>query len=119
MSERISEFDPEQRARQLRRRAIVFAKLQGGHYADHFVPARAFLLVKDDQGEAIRDEAEAVEILEHLVELQLLEEWKPMGLSGKTQGFAQRRFKITDRGYALWALELDPIPSIADERLGD
>jgi len=75
--------------------------------------------VRDDQGEQIHGEEAVALMLESLVELGLIEEWKPLGMSGKAGGFAQRRFRLTDRGYALWAQEIDPIPSIADERLGD
>lgn len=118
-TERLPEFDPTARPRQLRRRMLVLARLQGPHYAERWIPARQFLAVTDDYGEPIRDEAEALEQLDHLVELKLLEEWQPLGLAGKARSFSQRRYRITDRGYALWAEELDPIPSIADERLGD
>jgi hypothetical protein len=119
MPERLREFDPEKRPRQLRRRILVLAKLHGAQYADRWVPARSYLTVKDDEGQAIRDEDEAIDLLGDMVTLGLLEEWQPMGLSGKGRGFGQRRFRLTDRGYALWAQELDPIPSVADERLGD
>jgi hypothetical protein len=126
MAERTIEFDPQQRKRQLRRRAIVLAKLQGSHYADRWLPAKAFLVVRDDNGVAVEGEEEALEVLEHLIELRLVEEWQPMGMNKGTgilntgsPSLSQRRFRLTDRGYALWAQELDPIPSIADERLGD
>jgi hypothetical protein len=117
----ITERQTEGRVRQLRRRAIVLAKLQGSQYADRWIPARQFLQVRDDQGEQIHGEEAVTLMLESLIELGLIEEWKPMSLlsSGKTGGFGQRRFRLTDRGYALWAQEIDPIPSIADERLGD
>jgi hypothetical protein len=77
------------------------------------------MVLRDDQGDSVRDEDEVIEILTHLVDLRLVEEWQPMGMGSKARGFSQRRFRITDRGYALWSQELDPIPSIADERLGD
>jgi hypothetical protein len=119
MPERLNEFDPTQRPRQLRRRAIVMAKLRQGFYAGGWIPARSFLALMDDLGGEIRDEAECVAVLEHLIEHGLLEEWKPMGAGTHVQSFGQRRFKLTDRGYDLWSEKLDPIPSIADERLGD
>ncbi len=121
MAERINEFDPAQRPRQLRRRAIVLAKLEGGKFADRWIPAARFAVIADDQGERVRDETELMAVLEHLVELRLIEEWTPMGMHRNAGGDARapRRFRLTDRGYALWAQELDPIPSIADERLGD
>lgn len=109
----------EQRHRQLRRRMLVLAKHHKSQYDDGFLPAKNFLTVADDNGIKVVDEDECLSLLGDLVALTLLAEWQPMGMSGKARAFAQRRFKLTDRGYALWSHELDPIPSIADERLGD
>lgn len=112
-------YDPEKRLRQLRRRMLVLAKLQGPGYGDRWVPAANFLAVRDDQGVEVADELEAESLLAQLLELKLLEEWQPMGLGGRSKKFAQRRLRLSDRGYALWSQELDPIPMVADERLGD
>jgi len=119
MPMRTTEYDAMQRPRQIRRRMIVLAKLQGPHHHERWIPARAFLAAADDLGEKVRDEDECDDLLSDLLALALLEEWQPMGLSGKQQSFAQRRVRLTHRGYALWSQELDPIPEIADERLGD
>ena len=102
---------------------IVLAKLQSDAIiragGDGWVPAKSFLRACDDQGVEVADELEAADLLNDLIELKLIDEWSSPHMGGATRAFLQRRFRPTKRGYALVTHDLEPIPSIADERLGD
>jgi len=115
MAERLPEFDPDARLAQIRRRQITIAHLDGPRYTGEWVPAKNFLRAADDRGSKVRDESECVELIESLLAFGLLDEWQSKQLQSRAS-FAERRFRLTKKGHALWSEEIDPIPGIADAR---
>mgnify|MGYP000955659555 CR=1 FL=1 len=119
MPERLSEYDPQKRAAQIRRRMLSIARLQASQYASGFVPATNFLSAADDTGRSVANEEEAIEHLGFLVSHELLGEWQPIAMGAARPSFRERRFAITIKGRRLWEEAIDPIPGIDDARFGD
>lgn len=100
---------------QIRRRLLTIARLNGKQFGDSYVPASMFNAAKDDLGVGDSEER-IVDLVGDLLGWGLLEE--AVYAEPGRRDWRHRRFRLTTKGWRLWNQQIEPVPGVADDRLG-